>query len=1626
MKKKITITKTVSLGRILMFIAVIALSVSAFAIPDNHPTEVKKGERPPIDVSSIPDQAIEPGIIRIKFNSTLENYLDNTMFSSNPDGSVRFGISGIDQLNQQFGVVQIRKTFEATLQNTQYTSRHRLWGFHLWYDLIVPAGTDIRSMVMAYASKNEIEVSEPVYKKQLIGADINPVKTQSTGNIGADPAGDAGLNYVPNDPRYNEQWHYHNTGQQSGTVDADIDLPEAWDITKGNNSVVVAVIDEGISYTHTDLAANMWPGNGYNFVTNTSTISPGDHGTHVAGTIAANTNNGTGVSGIAGGTGTGNGVRLMSCQVFTTSSSGGFENAPIWAADHGAAISQNSWGYTSVGYYEQVVLDAIDYFNANGGGTVLNGGITIFAAGNSSSSGQWYPGYYSGTFSVAATNNQDIKAWYSNYDTWVDISAPGGETDAVAARGVLSSLTGNTYGFYQGTSMACPHVSGVAALILSLAPGVLTPQDLKNILTTTTDNIYPLNPTYTGKLGSGRLNAYQALLTAQGYVNPLLPAAPVSLTATAVSTSQINLTWAPNAANDVVMLAYNTTNTFGVPTGNYTPGQTISGGGTILYEGTLTSFQHLSLNTATPYYYSLWSKNGGYYSAVSRKASATTLCGTISTFPWTEGFENGGVIPNCWTQEQVASSGIDWTFITGNGGSNPASAHTGTYNACLKDASSASNLTKLITPPINLTGVTGPTLTFWHTQAFWSPDQDQLIVYYRTSTAGPWVSLATYTASVTAWTQRTISLPAASGNYYIAFEGNAKYGYGACVDDVSISGTATPTLSVTPANQNVSPAAGSTTFAITSNSAWTASSNQTWCTVTSSGSGNGTITATYAANNTASARVANVTVNVTGLSPVVVTVTQAAPALSVGPSNQGVSPTAGSTNFSVTSNTGWTASSNQTWCTVTPSGSGNGTITATYTVNNTASARVANVTVTVTGLSPVVVTVTQSAPALSVSPSNQSVSATAGSTDFSVTTNTNWTAASNQTWCTVTPSGTGSGILTATFSQNNTTSQRVANITVSVNGLSPVVATVTQAGLIPTLAVTPANQNVSSAAGSTAFTVTSNSSWTAISDQTWCTATPAGSGNGIITASFVQNPTTNLRIANITATAEGLSPLIVTVTQAGASSPEFVTTIQNVVQTSANRLEFDIYLLDSDVEEQFALAGYQAGIYINPDIFPAGASISAGILSPGTGTYSDLVPGQRPLNILYESSTNIIQLAGRVPPGPGTVTGPDTYTPNGTVISTTGFGSRVCRIRITSSIPYISNSQPNLGFQSFDVTVPLYATRVSHYDDTNMLIVLDNLNEEWTWSPLFGGAPPLNVQLDVIAGYNANVFGNPYLNPPPTLNVTPDNQIVDYHSGTASYAVTSNTGWTANSDQTWCAVTGSGFGNGNILADFSENNTNQQRTVNITVTVNGLPQVVVTLTQEGTPEKVLNLSLLMEGLYGAAGMMNPAMNTTGAQWGNDIADLITLEFHDQYNYGTIVHSVANVNLFTNGNASITFPAVFNGNYYLTVRHRNSIETVSFEPISFNAQTTTFNFDHPSKVFGNNLKQLYDGSYVIFGGDVNQDGTIDIGDMTPVDNDASNFSTGYLTSDVNGDGTIDTADMTIIDNNATTFTGADLP
>ena len=286
-------------------------------------------------------------------------------------------------------------------------------------------------------------------------------------------------------------------------------------------------------------------------------------------------------------------------------------------------------------------------------------------------------------------------------------------------------------------------------------------------------------------------------------------------------------------------------------------------------------------------------------------------------------------------------------------------------------------------------------------------------------------------------------------------------------------------------------------------------------------------------------------------------------AFAVTPANQNVAYSAGLTTFSVaaTAAISWTAASNASWCTVTPSGSGNGTITASYTDNPGIFTRVANITATPTGgPPPQVVTVTQAgAPAmLSVTPPNQNVGFSAGTTNFSVTSNTGWTAVSNAAWCSVTASGSGTGTIFSDYTQNTGIAGRVAVITVTVATLPPVSVTVTQDGALPSLGVSPQNQDVTAPSGFTSFSVTSNTSWLALSDAGWCTVNSSGFGPGTLNAIYTENVSVNQRIASITVSASGAPSSVVTVTQSGVMPTLGVTPASRIVSPAAGMTDFTI------------------------------------------------------------------------------------------------------------------------------------------------------------------------------------------------------------------------------------------------------------------------------------------------------------------------------------------------------------------------------------------------------------------------------------------------------------------------------------
>lgn len=201
----------------------------------------------------------------------------------------------------------------------------------------------------------------------------------------------------------------------------------------------------------------------------------------------------------------------------------------------------------------------------------------------------------------------------------------------------------------------------------------------------------------------------------------------------------------------------------------------------------------ITYNTAGTYQVSLTATNaaGSNTKTVNAYITVSTSSCTVSSFPWNEGFENAGQLADCWVNEHVTDT-QNWSFQSGGQSGNPSSAHTGSYNAYLYNASTTANITKLVSPQLDLSAVSNPELNFWHTQEFWSPDQDHLKVYYKTSASGSWTLLQEWTNNITAWTEETISLPNKSATYYIAFEGRAQYGRGVCIDDVQVSSTVLP------------------------------------------------------------------------------------------------------------------------------------------------------------------------------------------------------------------------------------------------------------------------------------------------------------------------------------------------------------------------------------------------------------------------------------------------------------------------------------------------------------------------------------------------------------------------------------------------------------------------------------------------------------------------------------------------------------------------------------------------------------------------------------------------------------------------------------------------------------------
>ena len=543
------------------------------------------------------------GQLLVRFDARVSDILEKAgVTKSGPMMPMtRSGILSVDEILDLVEGYQIERVFPVDVRSEE---KARKEGLHLWY--VVRFSEEYPVDKVAADLSKLGEVSRVEYNRTLKKASDDkptPLTIERLKELAANAAEGAF-----DDPLLSDQWHLVNNGNLRPTKfikGADVNVEKAWEMTTGDPSIIVAVLDEGVDVSHPDLQASMWvnegeiwkshednDGNGYagdvhgyNFVSKHGVISTDSrydtgHGTHVAGVIAAVNNNGTGISSIAGGNASKSGVKIMSCQIFSGQYAGTVleeVRAIKYAADNGAVILQCSWGYISGAanpyewtpqfstdeeweYYNVLERKALDYFVHNAGSPdgVIEGGLVIFAGGNEAAPAASYPGAYPDFVAVAATAGDFTPAVYSNYGPGTTISAPGGdqdyyydyvdETHRIGEVGcVLSTLPFNVsesgYGYMEGTSMACPHVSGVAALGLSYAAKLRKHFKAEEFIAMLYDSATPIDQYMTGtkqykkyvidlfesapmmsldmnafrgKMGSGQVNAYGLLKAIEG------------------------------------------------------------------------------------------------------------------------------------------------------------------------------------------------------------------------------------------------------------------------------------------------------------------------------------------------------------------------------------------------------------------------------------------------------------------------------------------------------------------------------------------------------------------------------------------------------------------------------------------------------------------------------------------------------------------------------------------------------------------------------------------------------------------------------------------------------------------------------------------------------------------------------------------------------------------------------------------------------------------------------------------------------------------------------------------------------------------------------------------------------
>lgn len=473
-------------------------------------------------------------------------------------------------------------SFEPALVTPKNERLARELGLHRWYSVKFDESIPVRKFAKEVAPSKHVNAIE--FNTIVSLASDLKAHPMSMGNVADTRALEPMSSF--NDPYAKYQWNLHNSGDEAiaktAREGADVGVLDAWELCTGSSDVVVAVIDGPVQYNHPDLAAAMWvneaelngvegvddDGNnyvddvyGYNFNStgysggkiNWTTEGESGHGTHVAGIVAAVNNNGVGISSIAGGSGSGDGVRIMGCQVFDgtfAASDRDMSNAFIYAADNGACIAQCSYAYDPRSFdsdnayinHTSIEYNAIKYFvnPENCNHSAIGQNLAIFASGNETTSNSGYPGALPICVSVTAYGPDYLPTGYTNYGRGCNIAAPGGDYSiGNSVSQILSTCikdaVGDDYAWMEGTSMACPHVSGVAALGISYAAKIgkkFEGDDYRHTLLTAVNDINSLmlegTKPYNGvadavvlknyhkRMGTGALDTWRLFMLIEG------------------------------------------------------------------------------------------------------------------------------------------------------------------------------------------------------------------------------------------------------------------------------------------------------------------------------------------------------------------------------------------------------------------------------------------------------------------------------------------------------------------------------------------------------------------------------------------------------------------------------------------------------------------------------------------------------------------------------------------------------------------------------------------------------------------------------------------------------------------------------------------------------------------------------------------------------------------------------------------------------------------------------------------------------------------------------------------------------------------------------------------------------